>query len=530
MKSNYSSVILILLIIVSWAKAGLAGDWILYLVDISVFWMLIFSLNGKWAKKQIIIPGIPIIILIVVFIVSYFNPTYKILNDDEWIKLNVQKSLTEEANISKVQMAIKAFDNIYKVSKKDPELSVALFFHFKNNYYDRFNKEDTPIDKLIIRYQNNIKLNKNEYLPNLPLKNSKVAIDFTHFIFQILLGFVAFLNIKDIKEIRRFIFIFCLNGFFLAFFGIIQKLNYVPSDNLKEIWGIWNAPEPRYFFASFTYKNHWSIFAIISIFMATSLLIHEYSRDTHNFLRKFKVYILIFSIITLFTSIILSGSRSGLLLIFIVLIFSIIITIYKIFKNNNNNLFISIFLILTGTSLLSWVAFNLHKQTTSEMVNNTKIQFDSISSGDYPLRVMLWQDLLNQIIQKPLFGYGYNSYKSLNPKFQSEAVREKRNIVLENAHHDFTPLFGYGHNDWLEKVSEFGMIGILPFCYYLYLILSCLIKSKSNTSKILICGSLVFLLYSFVDFPSRTPFCLLTFSLVTGLALKYNYLVHKNYL
>ena len=176
-----------MLIIVSWAKAGLAGDWILYLVDISVFWILIFSLKGKRAKKQMIILGAPIFILIIVFIISYFNPAYKVLNEDEWIKLNVQKSLTEEANISKVQMAIKAFDNIYKVSKKDPELSVALFFHFKNNYYDRFNKEATPIDKLIIRYQNNIKLNKNEYLPNLPLKNSKVAIDFTHFIFQILI-------------------------------------------------------------------------------------------------------------------------------------------------------------------------------------------------------------------------------------------------------------------------------------------------------------------------------------------------------
>jgi O-antigen ligase len=518
------------LIIVSWAKAGLAGDWILYIVDFSVFWMLIFSLKGKWAKKHMFPLGLPIFILIIVFIISYFNPAYRILNDDEWIKLNIQESLNKEVNISKVQMTVKAFDNIYKVSKQDPELSVALFFHFKNNYYDSFNKENSSIDKFIIKYQNNIKLNKNDYLPTLPLKNTKVVIDFTHFIFQILLGFVVFLNLKDIKEIRKIIFIFCLNGFFLAFFGIIQKLNYVPSVNLKEIWGIWNAPEPRYYFASFTYKNHWAIFAIMTIFMATSLLIHEHSRDTHNFLKKLKVYFLIFSIILLLYSIILSGSRSGLLLIFIVIIFLIIITIFNIFKNNKRYLFISTLLIFLGTSIITWVSFNLHKQTTSEMVNNTKIQLDSISSGDYPLRVMLWKDLLNQIMQNPLLGYGYNSFKSLNPKFQSKTVREKRNIVLENAHHDFTPLFGYGHNDWLEKITEFGLIGTLPFCYYLYLIFSCLIKSKSKTSKILICGSLLFLLYSFVDFPSRTPCCLLSFSLLTGLALKYNYLVHKNYL
>ena len=49
--------------------------------------------------------------------------------------------------------------------------------------------------------------------------------------------------------------------------------------------------------------------------------------------------------------------------------------------------------------------------------------------------------------------------KQLNPKYQSKEVREQRNIVLNNAHHEFTPLIGYAHNDWLERLSEFGLIG-----------------------------------------------------------------------
>jgi len=163
------------------------------------------------------------------------------------------------------------------------------------------------------------------------------------------------------------------------------------------------------------------------------------------------------------------------------------------------------------------------------MLNNTKIQIDSTLLGNYPLRLMLWHDILDQILEKPILGYGFNSYQAINPKYQSKEVRDQRNIVLNNAHHEFTPLIGYAHNDWLEKISEFGLIGIGPFIIYLYMIISVFTKGKSETSRILIIGSICYLVYSFIDFPSRTPCSLLTFSLNVGLALKYNYLVLNNY-
>ena len=39
-----------------------------------------------------------------------------------------------------------------------------------------------------------------------------------------------------------------INTGLLAIVGLWQKLNYMPSENLLEILGIWDAPEPRYFF------------------------------------------------------------------------------------------------------------------------------------------------------------------------------------------------------------------------------------------------------------------------------------------
>ena len=52
----------------------------------------------------------------------------------------------------------------------------------------------------------------------------------------------------------------------------LSKINYEFSEDAVEILGIWDAPEPRYYFSTFTYKNHWSAFAIMSFFVGCSLL------------------------------------------------------------------------------------------------------------------------------------------------------------------------------------------------------------------------------------------------------------------
>ena len=75
MKKNSDKLIMLLMIIVSWAKAGLAGDWILYTINVIVFLVLIS--NYKTLNYKHIIP---FILLIVYFIISYFNPSYKILD------------------------------------------------------------------------------------------------------------------------------------------------------------------------------------------------------------------------------------------------------------------------------------------------------------------------------------------------------------------------------------------------------------------------------------------------------------------
>ena len=107
------------------------------------------------------------------------------------------------------------------------------------------------------------------------------------------------------------------------------------------------------------------------------------------------------------------------------------------------------------------------------MKNNIDIYTQNIKKNKYPLRIYLWLDLCKQIADKPIFGHGFDSYRAIYPSYQSPIIRNERMKLLVNAHRKYIPLFGHGHNDWLQKISEFGFLGvILIFPYLAKLILT----------------------------------------------------------
>ena len=62
---------------------------------------------------------------------------------------------------------------------------------------------------------------------------------------------------------------------------------------------------------------------------------------------------------------------------------------------------------------------------------NTQQQIEGILNGELPLRVYLWSDLLKQISDKTFWGHGLNSYRSINPIYQSQEVLSMRNLGVE---------------------------------------------------------------------------------------------------
>ena len=527
MNNLTTKVLIALVILVSWAKAGLAGDWILNTINLVVFALLITLFKAKEKIQFRLLSILPILILCAQFLVSYSNPLFTVIEESGWAKLNIDKYFTQETDIEKIILVSKVFKDIEILSDKKPELAHAVFFDFKNHFFDKYPGYDGPTAILIFEYEKIIRNRPNSFVPSSVISNRGLLIDFINKISQVLIGIILFFNVNKRKYIRSILLVLSVNIGILAFVGILQKLNYTPSDSRLEILGIWNAPEPRYFFSSFTYKNHWSAFALMGLCTSIALLVDSYRRYGKSFTKKISNFLLFLSILLIVISIPLSGSRSGTMLM--ILSFALLSFTSFMFLGflTSKNVFLILFVIILGNiGLFSFIS-KINGNTTNEMTNNIKIQFTELAQGKLPLRILLWNDLFEQIKHRPVYGYGFNSYKTINPIFQSLEVRNLREKGVQSPRQKYTPLIGYAHNDWLEKISEFGLIGLLSVFPYLYLIFIQLFKSYSLFNKLTSLGLVIYLIYSFIDFPNQTPACLILFSTLVGVTLKYAFLSQK---
>ncbi|MDG1139736.1 MAG: O-antigen ligase family protein [Opitutales bacterium] len=451
-------------------------------------------------------------ILLTIFYTSTKNQTFNQLSIQTFEEVQIAKYLSTEKNLAKTLMISKGIKQILPFTSSNPNQAISVFLDFKNLYSDKYGSSDEGA-VLLKNISKQIEGDPNPYLPTVPLTNTESWGSFLYFISQISVGFLAFHYLKQRVEIRKFALLLGISAVILAIIGIVQKLNYIPAENMKEIFGIWDTPEPRYFYASFTYKNHWSAFVILIISCLLALKIRVSLK--YNFLNNYnlKNFSYILGLGILIISIPHSGSRSGV----VVLLFLLILVLLKQkilrFKAKTfSGLCLVVVVFIIG-------GFFLNKETTKEMLSNTISQ---IQNKQPPLRLLLWKDLTRQISKKTFWGYGYNSYSTINPIFQSKEIREQRAIGLANAHNPYIPLIGYGHSDILEWISEFGWFGLSIFVLpVILLVCRNLILSKSIFSQIISIGGLSFLLFCCFDFPTRSPTCLIIFSVIVGISSKY---------
>ena len=440
---------------------------------------------------------------------TFTNPTTQQLAD-----LDIESYLLKEKNIQKVITVSDTLKKTLPYFESDPKRALPLYLHSKNEIEDSYQVGSESID-LLDDILSSIWSVPNPYLPTQIIKHEGSILNYSVFISQLLIGIIAYLLFKTRSSIRNFITGLIISSVILAIAGMIQKIQYFPAEDLKEIWGIWDTPEPRYFYASFTYKNHWSAFVLLVISATIGLLFHASCFKNRLSYFKSKSIFLLGSLISLIITIPHSGSRSGFLILLALCSLAVFSLGFKAssidFKKHTKISIAFIVVLLAG--------FFISKSTTREMINTTNSQ---ISSDETPLRVLLWTDLVKQISRKTFWGYGYDSYGAINPLFQSPEIRIVRNKGLENAHNRYVPLVGHGHNDLLEFVSEFGWIGFTLTIFPIFLLL---LRNYIFCPSILIqcisAGCLCFILYCCIDFPTRTPACLILFSVLVGLSLKY---------
>jgi len=517
--NNSLTLLLIYITLYPWYKAGLAtgiGSVFFLLLGIFIFY---FSLRDNFSKFNSILYFF-VITTILLNIFSYFNPTFRNLNKEDLEYLEFNNLLIESDNVKKSKVLADNISHVIKESETNPREAIALFFHYKNIYIDKYgNKDSDKIVKFFNECEQRI-LIKSNFFPSLFIADSDYFQRLFFFILNFFLCIFIYNSIQTREQCRKVFQFLFINTIILAVVGIYQKYTQRWNDDFIEILGVWNAPEPRYYFSTFSYKNHWSCFALVGIFSGIFITYEYIKRSGHLLLRSpiFLLY-LISVFISVFT-IFYSGSRSGS---FLIILFFISFFLINLYSNKFKNKFLYIiFFVISFASIFSFFAFS---NVTKEMKTNTINQAKSYKQGNLPLRVHLWKDAIRQIHGNIWFGYGYGAYTPSNPIYQSKIVREQRSVGLENAHEKYVPLVAHVHNDILEFFLEFGLIGFFALMTpWLILFSKSKIRTNSSLSRIFLVIVSILFVYFVIDFPSRTPATMAIVSFFYGTTLKYIYL------
>jgi len=177
---------------------------------------------------------------------------------------------------------------------------------------------------------------------------------------------------------------------------------------------------------------------------------------------KFDLPLLIFS----FTGVLLTGSRTAILIFFIS---CIITSFFRLRKKMKTWHIILLFFSLSGIFFLT-----LYLSPVWE-----RISVQTFYSS-FNVRISLWKDTISAISENPITGYGYGSFERIFPYFQKSGVYSR-----------------FPHCSILEILFSAGVIGFLFFAFYFY-------KSFETSEKWRLSFIPLFI-HSIIDFSLSAP-------------------------
>lgn len=235
-----------------------------------------------------------------------------------------------------------------------------------------------------------------------------------------------------------------------------------------------------------------------------------------------------YSLVIFFPSLFLTESRAGWL--GAIASISVIICAFSLLKSKKLffGVLFSIPILVSIIFILSWNYSDTFQRRMSPVLNYFEGQVSGgIGSDSKDFRPQTWKDTITMIDDRPLLGSGPGTYNYVFQKYRKSFQGER--IIT-----------GHPHNEYLEIISDYGVVGFLLFSSAWIYFLFSLIKSSIYHDKIkykymsfaaisMMMGTMV---HSFFDFqmhiyPNSLTFC---FLLAVGCKIpknKSNYFIIK---
>jgi len=301
----------------------------------------------------------------------------------------------------------------------------------------------------------------------------------------ILLVFIN--NIQRKFQIQKIITTLIVIGFIISFFGIIQELTW----NGKMFWLIPLTHRGRAFGP---YVNASAFAGYIGMLIPLSIgylfsLNRKYSLS-------FKL-LLILAILFMFTAVFLSLSRGGIVSSLLSLVFmGFLLVRMKSAKIEKQLPFVFVVLMLIG---LAWFG-------SGRIVE----KFSHLNDPSWQARLWVWRGTVEIIKDFPLLGTGLGTFVHIFPKYRLPQTKL---------------FFSYAHNDFLELLSEGGVLGFafisILFFFFLRRTVRLLFSRRDTWAINLTVGGLSSFLaisiFSFSDFNLHIPANTVLLCVIIGL-------------
>lgn len=329
----------------------------------------------------------------------------------------------------------------------------------------------------------------------------------------VLSTFNLFLVLPSRRYVRGILFLLSTNAVALAVFGTFQKLV-----GAQGLWfGLVASPNKR-FFSTFIYHNHWGAFILLNTAVCVALLFWAYRRGSERDIWHSPVLMGAVVTLLLAASVPLSQSRSCTVLVFLLLMGALAHFLMRLIRRRRDE-HAAAWLPVTGIILAVLLAVGgagyLARKAMGERLEQTATQLaPGMRENVLDSRLTLYRDTWRMAAEKPVFGWGLESYAHVFRIFNTQRTAE---VVF------WIPFYAEAHNDWLQSLAETGfvgtglllLLGILPIAAIPWR------RVESVVPKYLLLGNALILVYAWVEFPLASPAVMLTFWAVFWCALRY---------
>lgn len=304
---------------------------------------------------------------------------------------------------------------------------------------------------------------------------------------------------------RRLLLVCVFNASLLAFIGAFFKL--LKAENPL---GFFRAVHSG-FFASFSYHNHWVAFASLALFTVTGLFVHRLKNSQNDQTDVNQLFLLGTLGFFLLLSLLLVGSRTGLLVLGIYL--ACLVLGFIFFRNEEETVLPKVtILTMVGILVLGYLSALISEKQIDRVSKKYEKAWYAFWDSDQEVDSFRFNHgpkiAVDLIKDKPMLGWGWGSYNYAMKRYAPKYIGN--NVIAQ-----------YAHCDWLQFLGEFGTIGfslfVAPIMYLIYK------YRKPDPVAAWIClGLSVILFIALFEFPLSNPAVLSHFmvGLISSIGLR----------